>query len=61
MIYNKVVKLCKEKGITISKLEAECNLANATVRRWDKQSPRVDNLERVAKYFGVPVDYFLKE
>lgn len=52
---NNIVKLCKEKGISIRKLEQECGLGNATIRKWDKSSPIVANVQKVADYFGVPV------
>lgn len=60
MLYEKIESLCKEQGVSISKVEKECNIGNATIRRWDKSSPRLDNLKKVADYFGVSVDYFLE-
>lgn len=51
-----VLKLCKLRNITISKLEKDCGLGNATIRGWEKSSPRVSSLKVVADYFGVTVD-----
>lgn len=61
MIYGNIEKLAKEKGISISKLENECGLGNKTIRLWKTSSPTIANLQKVADYFGVPIEYFLKE
>lgn len=60
MLYAKIKSLCKEKGVSIAKVEKECNIGNATIRRWDRSFPRIDTLKKVADYFGVPIDYFLE-
>ena len=56
MIFTNISNLCKEKGISIARLERECGLGNATVRGWKTSMPNADNLKRVADYFGVSVD-----
>lgn len=61
MIFEKILGLCDQRGVSLSRLEKDCNLGNATVRGWDKSSPKVENLQKVADYFGKTVDYFLKE
>ena len=60
MIFENVSKLCKEKGISIAKLEQESGLGNATIRGWTKSSPRVENLQAVARTLGCTVDDLLK-
>ncbi|MCD7724263.1 MAG: helix-turn-helix domain-containing protein [Clostridiales bacterium] len=61
MLLEKIESLCAEKGISISRLEKECGLGNATVRGWDKSIPRADTIKAVADYFGVSPDEFLTE
>lgn len=61
MIYSNVISLCKERRISISKLEKEIGLGNATVRGWEKSSPTVDKLKLVADYFGVSIDKLVAE
>ena len=61
MLFNKISRLCVEKGISISKLEKECKLGNATVRGWNKSTPRIDTLQSVANYLGVPVTELLED
>lgn len=55
MLLEKISNLCEEKGISIAKLEEECGLGNATVRRWNNSMPRLDNVQKVANYLGVSV------
>lgn len=59
MLFEKISNLCKEKGISIARLEEECGLGNATVRRWNVSMPRLDSLQKVANYLGVPVSDLL--
>lgn len=59
MIYDNIVSMCKKKKISISKLEKEVGLGNATVKTWKKSSPSVDKLKKVADYFGVTVDMLI--
>lgn len=61
MLYQNIVVLCKGKGISISKLEKETGLGNGTVGRWEKSSPSVENVKKVADYFEVSVDYLISQ
>ena len=61
MIYENILKRCDEAGVSVSRLEKESGLANATIRGWASSSPSVHNLLKVAKYFGCTVDDLLKE
>ena len=56
MIYEKIRQLCKEKGISIAALEKTVGVGNATIRGWAQSSPTVENLKKVADYFGVTLD-----
>ena len=56
MIYKNIVRLCKERNISVSKLEKEIGLGNATIRTWRTSSPSLDRLKLVADYFNVTVD-----
>lgn len=59
MVFKKIEELCRERGVSIARLEKEVGLANATVRRWATSSPSADNLKKVADYFGCTVDSLL--
>ena len=54
-----ISRLCKEKGISVAKLERETGISNGTISRWSTSSPTVEKLEKVADYFGVSVDSLL--
>lgn len=59
MLIEKIKALCAERKTNISEVERKCGLANATIRRWDNNSPTASSLEKVADHFGVSVDYLL--
>ena len=63
MLYENVERLCKEKGITITKLEKDCGFGNATVRSWKDMhdTPRFTSMKKVADYFGVSIDMLMAE
>ena len=56
MVYKNISSLCSKKGISIARLERETDIGNGTIRRWEKNSPTIDNLKKVADYFGHTVD-----
>ena len=61
MLYENIVTLCKEKNVSISRLERECGFGNATVRGWAVSSPSIAKVQKVAEFFGVTVNDLLKE
>ncbi len=61
MIFEKVKELAEKEGISVSELEANCNIGNGTISKWKNSSPTIANLKKVADYFGVPIEYFLEE
>ncbi len=60
MLFSKIASLCKEKGISIAKLEKECGLGNATIRGWKTSMPNAVNLKKVADYLDVPIEKLLE-
>lgn len=61
MLYEKIQEICDSKGITVSGLEKDLGFSNSTIRKWKNSSPSIENLKKVADYFGVTVDYFLEK
>lgn len=62
MYFDKIKALCDEKGISIFRLEKEAKIGNGTIDDYKTGSiPRITTLEKIAKYFDVPVSYFLEE
>ena len=61
MLFEKVSMLCQDKNISIAKLERECEMGNGTVRGWKTSSPSIENLKKVADYFGITVDELISD
>lgn len=51
--------LCKQRGTNIKQLEIAVGFGNGTIARWDKNSPSVDKVQRVADALGVPITVIL--
>jgi len=47
--------------MSISALEKKCKLGNATIRGWEKSSPRLDNLQKVSDFTKIPISELVKE
>lgn len=58
-IYERVQELAKEQGLTIKQLERDCDLANATIRRWATQTPNIESVRRVAQRLKVTIDFLV--
>ena len=61
MLFKNITRICKEKGIAISRLERECGISNGTIGRWGTSSPTVENVRKVAEFLGTTVDALLSE
>lgn len=58
-IYERVQELIKQQGITVKQLERECELANATIRRWETQTPNIESVRKVAQRLNTTIDYLV--
>ena len=54
---NRIKELCAEKKLTIQKLEAAAGLANGSIGKWAKASPKAESVAAVANALGVTMDY----
>lgn len=61
MILQNILRLCKERKISLARLEKEIGLGNATISRWGASSPTVENVRKVADFFGVTVDQLISD
>ncbi len=61
MLLKNITRLCKEKGISIARLERETGISNGTISRWGTSSPTVENARKVAEYLGTTVDELLAD
>lgn len=60
MLYENVLRLATDRGMSISELEKKAGLSNASISKWKKSSPTADNLKAVAKVLKVKVDKLLE-
>lgn len=61
MYYEIFEKLCRERGITPSKVSKATGISTATLTSWKqgKYTPKQDKLGKIADFFGVTVDYLM--
>lgn len=59
MFYEKFLELCNSRHIAPSTAAQEAGFSNAAATDWKNGcKPRKKNLQKLANYFGVPVEYF---
>lgn len=59
-MYADYESLCIERGLKPYKVAAECGIPSATIASWKngKYVPKIDKLQKLADYLGVPVEKF---
>lgn len=62
-MYKKYAELRDKKKLTDYRVAADTGISTATLSNWKNgnYSPKFDKLLILAKYFGVPVEYFAEE
>lgn len=61
MFYEQFLKICNEKGIKPTPVLKQIGLSTGNLKKWESGSTvSADTLEKLAAYFGVPVDYFFQ-
>lgn len=55
--YERLTALMKDRGLSQKDLETELNFSNGSVSKWMKSKPNADRMQKLAKYFGVSVEY----
>lgn len=58
-IVGRIKDLCYEKDMSVAALEKQLSFGNGSVYRWDKNSPTIEKVAKVADYFNVSIDYLL--
>ena len=61
MLLQNILQLCKVRKTSIARLEKEIGLGNGTISRWGTSSPTVENVRKVAEFFGVTVDQLIND
>ena len=55
-IYDKIKKICKEKGLSVTYVEKKAELGNGLISKWNDSVPSFANLKIVASILEVTVD-----
>lgn len=55
----RVKQLCQNHQISLAELERQIGLSSGSVTKWKKSSPSIENVEKIADYFHVSIDYLL--
>lgn len=64
MVYQNIKKVADQKGVSIYRIEKDCNLSNGIIGKWGKvanQKPSAENLIKVAAYLDTTVEELLKK
>lgn len=54
--YEKIAALCKQKGISIRRLESDLGFSNGYISKMKNSTPNADAVSKVAWYFQVPAE-----
>lgn len=62
-MYKKFVELLQKEKVTPYQVSKATGISQSTLSDWKtgRAKPKADKLLKLAEYFGVTVDYFLKE
>jgi transcriptional regulator with XRE-family HTH domain len=60
-MYYKFEELLKRTGVTAYAVAKGTGIPSSTFSDWKKgkSSPKINKIQKIAEYFGVPVTYFL--
>lgn len=63
MMYQIYAQLRDEKGVTDYEVSKQTGVSSSTLTEWKKGTykPKADKLLKLAEYFGVSIEYFLKK
>lgn len=61
LTYEKIKQLCKKKGVTVTGTEKELGFSRGSLCKVDKSKPSMEKVQKLAKYFEVPVSYLINE
>ena len=56
-----IKQICAERRITVSEVEERAGLAKNSIYKWDRHSPSVKAVVRVARVLETTVDRLIKE
>ncbi len=58
-LYENIKKACSERGISINKLELELELPRSSISKYNKNSPSINKVQKIADFLGISVEYLM--
>lgn len=58
-IVENIKSLCDAKGTSIPRVEKELGFGRGSIYNWEKSSPSIDKIEKIAKHFNVSINRIL--
>lgn len=58
-IKENILKICKERGISVYKLEKSAGLSHGYIGKLDKSKPTGEKLQKIANFFEIPIEQLL--
>lgn len=60
-MYERFAELLQANGLNAYRVSKATGISNSTFYEWKagRYKPKVDKLQKIADFFGVPVNYFL--
>ena len=62
-MYKKIKELADKKGVSMYRVSKDTGIPQSTLSEWKRgmYQPKLDKLVVLARYFEVPIEYFIKE
>ena len=61
LTYDTIKKLCKMKGVTVTRLENDLGFSKGSLCKINTSKPSVEKVTKIANYFNVPINQLLDE
>lgn len=58
-LYERIIELCAEKGISRRQLQRDLNMSSGSLYKWKTSIPNAGLLKKAADYFNVSTDYLV--
>lgn len=57
--YERIKEFAQLNGKSIRQIENDLKITHGNIKKWQKSTPSIDSVERIADYFGVSIDTLL--
>lgn len=61
LLYDNIKKLCRKKGISISKLEKALDFPRSYICKWNENEPGIRKVQKVANFLEASIEELLEQ